>query len=703
MAIDDTLTDAVVYCCNALIPSLCLDPHTLPLATTCYNASNKGETYHGNHSTTESGTTCQQWSSQAPHIHPITPLFRRYLEGHNYCRNPEGRGSRPWCYTTDPSTRWQYCNIPVCTPEEPVDSNETYLVIALPTVAGVLLITILVVILIIICYCSHKVSHKKNLPKEVDGERYSHGPVHIVSMHSPNMKESANPLYARNPLVHQGPVEYDGVKLPEYPRDGIFYIGDLGQGQFGVVVQAEATNIIPGVEKSMVAIKVLKEGASMQVKREFFREATLMHTFDHPNIVKLLGVCIDQEPLCMIFEFMKLGDLNNFLRQNAPEKWGSHPSLTRSGHFQPRQAGLSIQQLVDICINIAAGLEYLAQNHFVHRDMATRNCLVDSNLLVKISDFGLSQDVYSTDYFRLGDSELLPIRWMPPESIMYAKFTVQSDIWSFGVVLWEVFSFGVQPYYSLSNEEVVQHVRDGNVMTRPEGCPQEIYDLMLDCWAMSSEDRPTAGEIHSGLMRWSPDLSASLQQQQQQVKHTNYQNMATIREYALHTSTRSEGGPFITDMSIDETMYPLQALNEKKTSEQTPNSSNNVRLSAPASRDGTLSPLQPLGISDTPLNSSNDALLSPPTSHDGTISPLQPLGEQQASETPLNNSKDALLSPATSPDPLQPTSQHVNTTTHSPVVTPPTSNQSTYPATGSSILEQKNYPGTIPNIYEHSV
>ena len=127
MAIDDTLTDAVVYCCNALIPSLCLDPHTLPLATTCYNASNKGETYHGNHSTTESGTTCQQWSSQAPHIHPITPLFRRYLEGHNYCRNPEGRGSRPWCYTTDPSTRWQYCNIPVCKPEEPVDSNETYL------------------------------------------------------------------------------------------------------------------------------------------------------------------------------------------------------------------------------------------------------------------------------------------------------------------------------------------------------------------------------------------------------------------------------------------------------------------------------------------------------------------------------------------------------------------------------------------------
>ena len=95
MAIDDTLTDAVVYCCNALIPSLCLDPHTLPPATTCYNASNKGETYNGTHNTTESGTTCQQWSSQTPHIHPITPLFRRYLKGHNYCRNPEGGAQDP--------------------------------------------------------------------------------------------------------------------------------------------------------------------------------------------------------------------------------------------------------------------------------------------------------------------------------------------------------------------------------------------------------------------------------------------------------------------------------------------------------------------------------------------------------------------------------------------------------------------------------
>ena len=554
------------------------------------------------------------------------------------------------------------------TTEVPIDSSVDYLpiAIALPAAVGGLLVLVIVVIVVaIVCHHRHKVIRKKNLPKVLDGERYSQGPVHIVNMHTPiTTKESANPLYALNPLAMQGPVEYDGVKLPEYPRDNIFYIRDLGQGQFGVVVQAEVKDIEPGVQQSTVAIKVLKEGASVKMKREFFREATLMHTFDHPNILKLYGVCIDQEPLCMIFEFMELGDLNNFLRQNAPGKWGSHPSLSRSGHLKPGQPGLDIQQLVCISIDIASGLGYLAQNHFVHRDLATRNCLVDSNLRVKISDFGLSQDIYSTDYFRLGDSELLPIRWMPPESIMYSKFTIQSDIWSFGVVLWEIYSFGMQPYYSLSNEEVVQHVRDGSVMACPEGCPQELYDLMLDCWAMDAEDRPKAGEIHNGLMRWSPDLSASLQQQHQ-VKHPNYQNMATIREYAKQTSNRSEGGPFVPDMSDDGTMSPFQPQDRQHTSKQSLNSCSDAPLLAPISPDGTISPLQPLEVEQSSqellnggseftvlaptspdqitspqpseiqhsLCGSTDALLSAPVSPDGTVSPPQPLNVQQTSKS----------------------------------------------------------------------
>ena len=369
-----------------------------------------------------------------------------------------------------------------------------------------------------------------------DHPRYAEGPVTFVGKKDLCQEENVsgtNPLYTRNSLLQQNQLEYDGVKLPEYPRSQIIYVRDLGQGHFGVVVQAEATNIEEGKEKSTVAIKVLKEGASPQVKKEFFREASLMCAFDHPNILKLLGVCIKMEPLCMIFEYMELGDLNNFLRKNAPNNWGSCTSLSHSGHLKPGQPCLTTPQLVFIAVDVATGLEYLAQNHYVHRDLATRNCLVSGDLRVKISDFGLSQDIYSTDYFRLGDSELLPIRWMPPEAILYAKFTTQSDVWSFGIVLWEIFSFGVQPYFSLTNEEVVAHVRDGNVLNCPDKCPQEIYDLMLDCWAMNPTERPTAAELHMGLGRWSPDLSATLQMQAQtQPVRSDYQNMATVREYA---------------------------------------------------------------------------------------------------------------------------------------------------------------------------
>ena len=355
--------------------------------------------------------------------------------------------------------------------------------------------------------------------------------VKLTSIHMSKLDITNNPLYARNPLKQQQSMEYDGLKLPEFPRERIFYIRDLGQGHFGVVVQAEAAAIEPSREKSQVAIKVMKEGASSQVKKEFFREASLMNTFDHPNILRLLGVCIRQEPFCMIFEYMELGDLNHFLRQNSPHKWsGSTPSLNKS--ISSNKVVLSTQQLVCIAVDIAAGLDYMAQNHFVHRDLATRNCLVSRNLHVKISDFGLSQDVYLTDYFKMGDSEILPIRWMPPEAILYAKFTTQSDVWSFGVVLWEIFSYGIQPYFSLSNEEVVQHVRDGNIMNSPEGCPKEIYDVMVDCWVMEPSERPNAGELCAGLQRWSPDLSATLQNQNQTDTVIDYQNMAVVKAYA---------------------------------------------------------------------------------------------------------------------------------------------------------------------------
>jgi len=142
-------------------------------------------------------------------------------------------------------------------------------------------------------------------------------------------------------------------------------------------------------------------------------------------------------------------------------------------------------------------MEYLASHHYVHRDLAARNCLVGDNLSVKISDFGLSRDVYAADYYRIQSKSLLPVRWMPPEGILYGKFTTASDVWSFGVVLWEIYSYGLQPYYGYSNQEVIEMIRSRQLLPCPEDCPSRMYAFMVECWHEVPTRRPSFAEIHS--------------------------------------------------------------------------------------------------------------------------------------------------------------------------------------------------------------
>ena len=444
---------------------------------------NQGVNYDGMTNTTVSGWTCQAWDSTTPHSHPFTSLYRPYLEDHNYCRNPEGRGTQPWCYTTEPSVRWEYCDVPDCSQltnassnNDNNDSNDNTVVIVLGVVLPLLLIMILTAIVLICVIRTVLIKREGKSSRERWDNNTGRTPLHNNYITDPTVAGSD--------------------RLPVIPRENITYISDLGEGNFGMVMKGEARNIIPGQYSTLVAIKILKEGSSSSARNDFIHEAVLVHQFDHPNILKLLGVCFEKEPFCIAFEYMELGDLNKYLRNKAISV--SKPA-----------SNLNIQQLVDMAVNIAAGLQYLAVRHFVHRDLATRNCLINHQLFVKISDFGLSKDIYSKDYYRFGDKSVLPIRWMPPEAIVYSKFTTQSDIWSFGIVLWEIFSGGAQPYYTLSNEEVIEYVTDEKVLRCPSGCPSEIYDLMVDCWATKPDDRPTAAELHKALQNWSPQLSVN--------------------------------------------------------------------------------------------------------------------------------------------------------------------------------------------------
>ncbi|XP_062938278.1 muscle, skeletal receptor tyrosine-protein kinase isoform X1 [Cynocephalus volans] len=308
-----------------------------------------------------------------------------------------------------------------------------------------------------------------------------------------------NPMYQRMPLLLNPKL----LSL-EYPRNNIEYVRDIGEGAFGRVFQARAPGLLPCEPFTMVAVKMLKEEASADMQADFQREAALMAEFDNPNIVKLLGVCAVGKPMCLLFEYMAYGDLNEFLRSMSPHTGCrlSHSDLPpRAPLSSPGPPALSCAEQLCMARQVAAGMAYLSERKFVHRDLATRNCLVGENMVVKIADFGLSRNIYSADYYKANENDAIPIRWMPPESIFYNRYTTESDVWAYGVVLWEIFSYGLQPYYGMAHEEVIYYVRDGNILSCPENCPLELYNLMRLCWSKLPADRPSFTSIHRILER----------------------------------------------------------------------------------------------------------------------------------------------------------------------------------------------------------
>lgn len=180
----------------------------------------------------------------------------------------------------------------------------------------------------------------------------------------------------------------------EFPRNDIIYIRDLGQGAFGRVFQAKAPGLVADEEFTLVAVKMLKDDASEDMQSDFEKEACLLAEFDHPNIVKLLGVCAVGRPMCLLFEYMGKGDLNEFLRQCSPTNYARSVDTEEQSRQTFRDNQLNHVELLNIALQIASGMVYLSDRKFVHRDLATRNCLIDDNMVVKIADFGLSQKIY---------------------------------------------------------------------------------------------------------------------------------------------------------------------------------------------------------------------------------------------------------------------------------------------------------------------
>ena len=305
--------------------------------------------------------------------------------------------------------------------------------------------------------------------------------------------------------------------FPRFDKSKIKYLRQLGQGNFGVVFQGKADGLVDGENETVVAVKTLKEEASPEGLENFVHEAKLMFSFDHPNIIKIYAVCMGDLPYYMIFEYMEKGDLTQFLRSSASsiQRRYMNPFGLRSrteSQLSDDPPELDALQLTDICRQVAAGMEYLAEKKHVHRDLACRNCLVragKNGLMVKIGDFGMSHNLYSRDYYKVNGQAILPVRWMSPEAVVYGKFSSAGDVWSFGIVMWEVFTFAMQPYYGTSNEEVAESIRKGKVLQKPLDCPNKMYDIMKECWNMNPRLRPTFAELHQILIECRSSTSSA--------------------------------------------------------------------------------------------------------------------------------------------------------------------------------------------------
>ncbi|KAG7197509.1 hypothetical protein KM043_007188 [Ampulex compressa] len=315
------------------------------------------------------------------------------------------------------------------------------------------------------------------------------------------------------------------TSVPVFPRHRLRMLSKLAEGAFGTVYVAEAEGIpeygtTTTLGKRLVAVKFLLPEVTEKEKLDFQRDVRILAALEDPNIARVLGTCCQEEPYCVVMEYLKHGDLCQFLKSHI---------TAEDAHSMPIGVKtLSFNCLIYMAAQIASGMRYLENLNFVHRDLATRNCLVGKAYHIKISDFGTDNELYASDYYKVDGAVPLPIRWMAWESIFLGKYTTKSDVWSFAVTLWEILNLGRRvPYEDQSNEELLRSLRmlhahaslpdspktlNGTAeeeetearferLPKPVASSKDIYDLMLECWRPEENERPSFREISLFLQR----------------------------------------------------------------------------------------------------------------------------------------------------------------------------------------------------------
>uniref|UniRef100_A0AAR2KFB9 receptor protein-tyrosine kinase n=1 Tax=Pygocentrus nattereri TaxID=42514 RepID=A0AAR2KFB9_PYGNA len=373
------------------------------------------------------------------------------------------------------------------------------------------------------------------------------------SLHSGAMLVKPSRLSSSGSPMLSGVSEYELPQDPrwELPRDKLVLGKPLGEGCFGQVVMGE----VLGMDKdkpnriTKVAVKMLKSDATEKDLSDLISEMEMMKIIGkHKNIINLLGACTQDGPLYVIVEFASKGNLREYLRARRP------PGMEYC--YNPDQVpveNMSIKDLVSCAYQVARGMEYLASKKCIHRDLAARNVLVTEDNVMKIADFGLARDIHHIDYYKKTTNGRLPVKWMAPEALFDRIYTHQSDVWSFGVLLWEIFTLGGSPYPGVPVEELFKLLKEGHRMDRPSTCTHELYMMMRDCWHAVPSQRPTFKQLVEDLDR---TLSMTSNQEYLDLSVSLDQYSPSFPDTRSSTCSSGEDSVFSHDPGADEPCLP---------------------------------------------------------------------------------------------------------------------------------------------------
>ncbi|XP_071985497.1 fibroblast growth factor receptor 2 isoform X4 [Engystomops pustulosus] len=361
----------------------------------------------------------------------------------------------------------------------------------------------------------HKLSKRIPLHRQVSADSSS-----SMNSTTPLVRITTRLLSSADTVLLPNVSEYELPHDPkwEFPRDKMTLGKPLGEGCFGQVVMAEALGIDKDRPKESVtvAVKMLKDDATEKDLADLVSEMEMMKMIGkHKNIINLLGACTQGGTLYVIVEYAAKGNLREYLRARRPVEMEYSYDINRVPGEQ-----MTFKDLVSCTYQLARGMEYLASQKCIHRDLAARNVLVTESNVMKIADFGLARDVNNIDYYKKTTNGRLPVKWMAPEALFDRVYTHQSDVWSFGVLMWEIFTLGGSPYPGIPVEELFKLLKEGHRMDKPGNCTNELYMMMRDCWHAIPSHRPTFKQLVEDLDRILTltsneeylDLSAPLEQ-----------------------------------------------------------------------------------------------------------------------------------------------------------------------------------------------